>query len=665
MTSTQQTLELIESRILSGDSFLILESVEEQRWQLHLETLAQKMGFEFVTWTATAGPSHVPHVDHKGVDLEHPLTFLRYVPHYNPQTIFLLKDFHPFLDDPLVIRQLRDLAPQLESTQSTLLFLSPSMNAPVDLAKSFSHVALPFPGMNEIQQELELILKEFKKGSKNSLTLTDEEMSRVVTAVAGLTLNEASRAIRRSLLGKKKFDQDVITILVAEKKYLLQGNEMLEFQELREDVDDVGGLEGLKTWIDQRAKAFAPEARAQGIIQPKGVLLLGVQGCGKSLSARVIARQLSFPLVRLDFSTLLQSGRGNSEQNLRHVLSLMESMAPAVLWMEEIDKGFAGFQSEAEGDAAMSRMVGRFLTWLQEHEAPVFVVATANAIEMLPPELLRRGRFDELFFIDLPNPHERTNIFKIHLEKRGIDLATVNLEELCHKTEGYSGAEIEQIVNSAVIEAYTQGKTVTQHDLLEMRDLTVPMSVTLEEPIHRLREWARTRCRPATPDSRVMRMLEDENRLGDNLKNEKPDVRKWELYLQRGSVGDALVEFIRANDSALLPTLQESFAEYQTTEGNTEIVLESDPNVVIWQGLSLPFAEQIVKYVHSKRIYFHQTEVTDYQEIKRLIRLPVLRELRDSQLPRKVWLPCSLRIMPPAAGSGRLGKLKIVESEPS
>jgi uncharacterized protein YajQ (UPF0234 family) len=482
-------------------------------------------------------------------------------------------------------------------------------------------------------------------------------------AVAGLTLTETSRAIRRSLFGAKKFDEEVITKLVAEKKYMLQGNDLLEFQDLKEATTDVGGLEGLKTWIDQRAKAFSAEAKAQGIKQPKGVFLLGVQGCGKSLSARVIARQLGFPLVRLDFSNLLQAGRGSSEKNLREVLRLMETISPAVLWMEELDKGFAGFSTESDADAAMSRMVGVFLTWMQEHEDPVFVVATANNIDNLPPEILRRGRFDELFFIDLPNPNERKNIFRIHLEKRQIDLSTIDLEKLSIKTEGYSGAEIEQIVNSTVIEAYTQNRAVTMHDLLEMRDLTVPLSVTMEEPIFQLREWARSRCRPATPDSRVMRMMEEENRLGDSLTNEKPQKRKWEEYLENNLFGEAFVEYVKFKDLGYFPDLIHNVSRHMITTGDYDLVLESDNMVKLWQGISQEFAEQIAKYIHNKRVYVHVIDVAEYQKQNQLLHLPVIKTLRDSKYPKQVWLPSQLRPMPPAEGSGRLAKVQVLKQE--
>src|SRR6185295_11678457 len=280
---------------------------------------------------------------------------------------------------------------------------------------------------------------------------------KLLKAVLGLTAREARKALQLALSGREQFDDEVFKTLVAEKRHLVQGSDLLEFYDLEEGVKDVGGLEILKEWLEQRSEAFTERAREQGIPIPKGVLLLGIQGCGKSLTARAAARLLSFPLVRLDVANLLAGDRGSSERNMRNVLRLMETIAPAVLWLDEVEKGFAGVGGDGDnsgGDATMSRIMGGFLTWMEARKAAVFVVATANSVANLPPEMLRRGRFDELFFVDLPNYHERKHIFAIHLSKRGWKPEKYDLSKLSNKTEGYSGAEIEQIVVSAMIDAY-------------------------------------------------------------------------------------------------------------------------------------------------------------------------------------------------------------------
>ena len=250
---------------------------------------------------------------------------------------------------------------------------------------------LPLPGLEEIRE----VLNEVRDTLPGDVAMDFAQEEHLLKAVLGLTAEEARKAFARALQDRDEVDDTVYAGLVSEKRHMVQGSDLLEFFDLDESIDDIGGLEGLKAWIAERAEAFSTDAQSRGISNPKGVLLAGVQGCGKSLSAKAIARLLGFPLVRMDLSTLLESTRGTSEQNLREVLHTMETIAPSVLWLEEIDKAFAGFDTEAATDATIARIVGRFLTWLQEHTAPVFVVATANNVARLPPELLRRGRFDE------------------------------------------------------------------------------------------------------------------------------------------------------------------------------------------------------------------------------------------------------------------------------
>ena len=657
--STEKTLNEMASRFKGGESLLILETTEEDRWVKALQGWAKQHEYNCVVWTATLGANLLP----ENADTENrylsPMEILSAISSYPRSTIFILKDFHVFVEDPIIVRKIKDVLPLLFAQRRHLLFLGTMFPTIDELRKDVCRLSLPLPGFDELRNELKGVLKAIKEEDQSQLSLNSQNVNRMLTAVAGLTLTESSRAIRRSLMGKTEFSDDVITELVSEKKHMLQGNQLLEFHELKENVKDVGGLEGLKLWIDQRAQAFTPEAQEKGIGKPKGVLLLGVQGCGKSLSARVIARQLCFPLVRLDFSALLQSERGSSEQNLREVLQLMETIAPAVMWIEELDKGFSGFQNESDRDGAMARMVGRFLTWMQEHESSVFVVATANSIEHLPPELLRKGRFDELFFIDLPNPNERMNIFHLHLERRGLNPDDYDLEQLAERTEGYSGAEIETIVNSTIIEAYAQQRPVSMNDLYEMQEQTVPLSVTLEDKIFKLREWARTRCRPATPDSRVLRMMEEAHKRGDSLSNDRTGKQKWEELLEQGNIGDGLVELVKFRSTGIISDLQFTLEPFMETKGNFEVSIESDANVIIWQGLSKELAELFIRYTHNRRMYLHLIDVNEYLEKKRVLRLPVLKELREHPMKKKVWLPCCFRVMPPAEGSGRLGRLKI------
>ncbi len=448
---TSDTLDELRTRILSREPLLFLETWEEDRWEAELADLAAELDYGLVTWTRTSGA--VPDLEARSPTASGPMDFLGQVGAYPAQHLLLLKDFHPYFADPQVVRKVRDLLRTLRDQSKVLIFLGPVAQVPLELRKEATHLDLPLPGVDEMRSELHQVLSS---GAGRSTTVTPGEEDHLVRAVLGLTASEARRAFARVLQGRDVIDEATYARLVVEKRQMIEGSDLLEFFDLDYGVGDIGGLEGLKEWLSQRAEAFTTQAEQLGISNPKGVLLLGVQGCGKSLTCRAIARLLGFPLVRLDIANLLDPHRGSSEQNLREVLRLVETIAPSVLWLEEIDKAFAGFADEAAGDPTMSRIVGRFLTWLQEHDDPVFVVATANNVSHLPPELLRRGRFDEIFFVDLPNFAERKDILGIHLGKRGWKPDKFDLDELAARTEGYSGAELEQIVNSSIIEAHAQ-----------------------------------------------------------------------------------------------------------------------------------------------------------------------------------------------------------------
>lgn len=647
MSLLTNILTELQDRIAAGESLLILHTDDEPRAAEAIGQLAEKLQRNMHTWSLSTGlqPANDPHLQ----QLRTPAEFLREVRTAEPGQLFLAKDLQYFLTDFSVIRLLQDQAQTYQG--NPLLLVGPEFSLPPSLAKVVSVLSLPLPDFEEIAGCLAETLACLPTPPRISRSFQE----RMVKSVIGLSLQQARRAYQRVLHGRQDVGEEVMTQLISEKKSLLQGSNLLEFHELGETADDIGGLEGLKEWINRRAKAFSPEARKRNVGQPKGVLLLGVQGCGKSLSARVIARQLSFPLIRLDFGNLLQGERGSSEQNLREVLRMMDGIAPAVLWIEELDKGFSGLSAEEENrDAVLARMFGLFLTWMQEHTTPIFVVATANAIENLPPELLRRGRFDELFFIDLPNFHERKHIYRIHLSRRGCNPEDYNIEELSDKTEGYSGAEIEQIVNSAVIDAYTRDCLPTQKDLLDTADLIVPLSITMEEKVFNLREWAKSRCRPATPDSRIMRMIEDEHRKGELMSEESEFEDPWMEPLRTGDLPGAILEFVRATDHVTFPKLVQAFSTHVPTTGTAALTLESDPLVILWQGLDPQFAEAIAKYINNKRFFLNPVDVAHYQKLGTVLKLPYIPQLKDKPMPREVWYPCLLRIMPPREGSGRL-----------
>jgi SpoVK/Ycf46/Vps4 family AAA+-type ATPase len=646
--TTAEALDDLRSRVLSGYPILLLRTFEEQRWEAELSVLALELERGLVTWSATSGPQPPPSAAGGRADA---VLFLNEIAEYPPEHLFLLKDLHPHLQDARVVRKLRDLLPQLQSERKTLLLMGPVDELPLELSKDVSIIELPLPGVEELRQELTSVLAE--RDETAPLEMDARQTEHLLNSVLGLTSQEARKAFSRALQGRDEVNDEVYAALVAEKRHMVQGSQLLEFFDLDESVDDIGGLEGLKEWITQRSEAFSVEARERGIGNPKGVLLVGVQGCGKSLSAKAIARLLGFPLVRLDLSTLLEETRGSSEQNLRDVLRVMETIAPSVLWMEEIDKAFAGFDEEASSDATLSRILGRFLTWLQEHREPVFVVATANNVSRLPPELLRRGRFDELFFVDLPNFSERQSIFEIHLRRRGWKPDKFDVNELAEKTDGFSGAEIETIVNSSVIESYSQGRLLTQKDLLQARDVTVPLSVTMEDQIFQLREWARSRCRPATPDSRLRQVMDEETRRGETNVSDGAGVvpvHKWKQLAEHGQLDAALVELVRLHDALPLNRLEAEFSACMPTSGDYGLTLKGNTKVVLWTRISRELADLLTRFIEGKRLYLHPAAVEAYGTGRRLS-LPVLQGLPEDKLDKPAWLPTTLRLIPSGQGA--------------
>jgi hypothetical protein len=390
------------------------------------------------------------------------------------------------------------------------------------------------------------------------------------------------------------------------------------------------------------------------------MLLLGVQGCGKSLTARATARLLSFPLIRLDIANLLGSARGESEKNMRKVLTLVESIAPAVLWLDEIEKGFAGAENEGGGsDATMLRLVGSFLTWMSEIQKPIFVIATANSVQNLPPEMLRRGRFDELFFVDLPNFDERKHILGIHLRKRGWKPDQFDVDDLAARSEGFSGAELEQIIVTGMIDAFGKGHILQYEDLERAWRSTVPLSVTMEDKIFALRNWAQDRCRRATSDSRVTAMLESEER-NDALKipdDDETALPAWAQLAESGQLKAALVEYVRADGDVLFASLMDAMGKYMEVKGDQGLAARANPNTVLWVGMSQPLCELICDLVASKRLYIHPVDIERYKEIQKGLRLPILKEPTDDRIPRASWLPSSLRCAPHAIHAARLARI--------
>jgi SpoVK/Ycf46/Vps4 family AAA+-type ATPase len=480
---------------------LYLVSWEEQRLDAILEELARRHGKHLVEWSVTRGLRRAGGA-RGGVEVEpvkDPLKALTAIGKLGEPSLVVLKDFHPFLDDAQVVRALRELGHHLKASFSTVVLLSPLLKMPVELEKEISVLDVPLPGVPELLELLREIVQVVRAGNRATVELSNQDAERLIRAAQGLTLSEAENAFAKAIAADGKLAADDVELVLDEKKQILRKTGLLEYHATDESLGSVGGLEHLKEWLDRRTAAFSDEARRFGLPEPKGLLLLGVQGCGKSLTAKAIASRWRLPLLRLDMGRIFAGLVGSSEENVRKAIRIAEGVAPAVLWIDEIEKGLAGSQSSGSVDGGVtSRVFGALLTWMQEKTAPVFIVATANRIADLPPELLRKGRFDEIFFIDLPSRRERAEIFTIHLSRRGRAPEAFDVDELAARADGFSGAEIEQAVIAALYHAFEGRTELTQGHLVAALGETRPLSATMREEIGRLREWAATRTRPAS-----------------------------------------------------------------------------------------------------------------------------------------------------------------------
>jgi len=475
---------------------IYLVTSEEDRAERTIATIAQMKQHQkrVFIWTVTHGiieygqPRHV--TQHNTVSSE---AAIEWVIRQRDPGIFIFKDLHPFLDSPVTTRWLRDAIASFKGMQKVIILMSPVQHIPIELEKELVVLDYALPDLAELNQVLSAQLEQTR-----TRKTTTETREKLLKSALGLTRDEAEKVYRKAYVKTNRLSETEVDIILSEKKQLIRRNGILEFIEEDETIDSVGGLEELKRWLHQRSNAFTERAREYGLPQPKGMLILGVPGCGKSLIAKTTARLWGLPLLRLDIGRVYDSAVGRSEANLRNALKTAESISPTILLIDELDKAFAGSAGSADSDGGTSsRIFGTFLTWMQEKTSPVFVMATANRVERLPGEFLRKGRFDEIFFVDLPNQEERKEIFKIHLSKRRREITRFDLEQLGKVSDGFSGAEIEQALVAAMYDAFAQDREFTQLDIIAAIKATQPLSRTMTEQVTALRDWARQRARPA------------------------------------------------------------------------------------------------------------------------------------------------------------------------
>ena len=477
--------------ILSSEEKRVEKSIADV---LHAREREKNYKTKIYTWSVTEGVrlGKEPQGDSKD-----PLKALRFVVEAkaDERAVFILRDLHAYLKNPEVVRLLRDIGRKLKEELKTVFLISPLLAIPPELDKEVAVVEYPLPELLEIDAIFDRVSRN--TGAKIP---SGQEREHVVEAALGLTADEAEGVFAKSLVQTGgSFDIDVI---LSEKERIVRKSGVLEFFRTQEKMDNIGGLDVLKGWLRKRQSAFSEEARQFGLPRPKGILMIGIPGGGKSLTAKAVGAAWRLPLLRLDVGKIFAGIVGSSEENMRRAIQMAEAVAPSILWVDELEKGFSGTGSSNNSDAGTAaRVFGSFITWLQEKTSPVFVIATANNVDELPPEMMRKGRFDEIFFVDLPTLPERKEIVAIHIKRRGRDPEQFNLDLISEKSEGMTGAEIEQAIVSALFDEYDRnGKTgvLTSEGVLHSLQETVPLSRTMKEKIAALRNWCKTRARPAS-----------------------------------------------------------------------------------------------------------------------------------------------------------------------
>ncbi len=515
--SLKSQVNEVETLIRARYSIIYIVTWEEARVVTEVTRLSAQRNKKVFEWSVTTGlvPAGTSIQSQKTRDsaTRDPLIALDNVIQDIEPAVYVFKDFHHFLTpcNVAVIRRLREISQHIKHSYKTILIIAPSVEIPTDLEKDITVVDFDMPGRDEIDTLLTKIQNDLANNPKIQIDLESTSREKLIKAALGLTLTEAENVFAKSLVMNHRLDGSQVNHIFAEKKQIIRKSGLLEYVEPDIDLQSVGGLDSLKDWLGKRSAAFNDEARAFGLPAPKGILLLGVQGCGKSVTAKAIGQAWNLPLLRFDVGRVFGSLVGSSEQNIRRAIQVAESVSPAILWIDEIDKAFARQSGSASSDGGTSsRVFGTFITWLAEKTCPVFVVATANDIRSLPPELLRKGRFDEIFFVDLPTHMEREEIFRIHIKKRGRGPEKFNLDLLAESSEGFIGAEIEEAIVASLFDVYAEKKELSDEAILQNLRESVPLSKTMVEEITRLRKWAEGRARCAT--SPALEAAEDKQR---------------------------------------------------------------------------------------------------------------------------------------------------------
>jgi len=476
---------------------IFVESIDEEYVVNQLNQIASQLGLIFYQWSVTAGLQRGTNENpyYQTGDPEKMLkTVLSLIKSDRSESgLFVLKDIDKHLENSLLLRLFKDLVSLIKNTKNTVVIVSPEYKLPKDIEPEAAHIVGGYPDEMEIESVLKEIFKELIRDEKGRVSLTADETPKIIKSLKGLSVQQIRNVIHQCFVADHLFDIQDLRTIESSKKKLFDQEGLLEFC-ITEDKENIANFDHLKRWLSERKGSFL--ADTSSLPPPRGVLLMGVQGCGKSLAIKAVAKELGLPLYRLDIGRLYGQYIGQTEQNLRRALATVDKLSPLCLWIDEIEKGFAASAGESDGGVSQ-RVLGTFLTWMQERNSSCLLAATANDIYRLPPEFLRKGRFDEIFFVDLPDQEIRMSLFTIHLRKRGLDPEKFDCNLLAEKAADFSGAEIEQAIISALYRASSQKEPVSTALVIEQISLTRPLALLKEEEISSLREWAKERTIPA------------------------------------------------------------------------------------------------------------------------------------------------------------------------
>lgn len=490
---SKKSLNQIKNSINVGQPIIQIISYEEKRIEGHLKSMFEQMNRNqaFLYWDINNG---LVKDDQAVQGTKDPIQALNAIMKINAAGFCVFRDLNSMLkNNDAIVRKLREAYRRFKNSKFSIFLLSPDEYFNDALKKEIDIVYFELPDYNELADLFNRFIQSMQKSGR-VVELTEDQKKNFIIGVQGLTLDEAYKAFMKAFHGKSRITGDLIQTIHEEKKQLILKEGVLEYYAQKFTLEDLGGLDNLKDWLAKRQRAFSKEAQDYGLKRPRGFLAMGVSGCGKSLAAKITASLWNLPLFRLDMNLVYAGMAGSPELVFSRALKTMDSVAPAVLWLDEIESGI----SDKQSDSASSRILGYFLTWMQEHDSEIFIAATANRIDLLPAELMRRGRFDQIFFIDLPTRIEREEIFSIHLTRNANDVKKFNIPQLAQITKGWSGSEIEQVIIAAMYEAFNEDRKLVEDDLFVIFGSTVPLSTTMEEQIKHIRSWAHSRAAKAS-----------------------------------------------------------------------------------------------------------------------------------------------------------------------